>query len=302
MAWNDKAITNAGIRMLRRCLEGETLTLDYAAGGSGLAVSAAIMAQTGLVQQIQSFPLDGRLTDVEAGKRLRIAITNEGVTTGYSMQQLGIWGHVGADAPALFAILQDQDGIQIYSEAEFPDFSLDFYAVLAVDNAADIQVSVDTSALVSQGALQEELQAACEEVLEKAKKQADDRYLKLTGGDLSGPVKLESISIKDTSFYVSVSAIHSNAGDRPFLQVGSYPYGNGDRGNVEIFGVAEPEDDNSAANKKYVDSAIANAKAFVVQAAAPSNTNLLWIDTNTSTGGLKYYNGSAWVHVPVAYT
>ena len=28
---------------------------------------------------------------------------------------------------------------------------------------------------------------------------------------------------------------------------------------------------------------------------------LLWIDSNTSTGGLKYFNGSSWVHVPVAW-
>ncbi len=34
------------------------------------------------------------------------------------------------------------------------------------------------------------------------------------------------------------------------------------------------------------------AKFFVTQATAPSNTNLLWIDT--SNGGLKYWNGSAW--------
>ena len=41
---------------------------------------------------------------------------------------------------------------------------------------------------------------------------------------------------------------------------------------------------------------------FVVSDTAPDNTNLLWIDTNATTGGLKYYNGSEWVHVPVAYT
>lgn len=34
---------------------------------------------------------------------------------------------------------------------------------------------------------------------------------------------------------------------------------------------------------------------------APSNTKLLWIDTDTTTGGLKYYDGSSWVHVPVAW-
>lgn len=35
---------------------------------------------------------------------------------------------------------------------------------------------------------------------------------------------------------------------------------------------------------------------------APSNTKLLWVDTTANTGGLKYYNGTAWVHVPVAFT
>lgn len=34
---------------------------------------------------------------------------------------------------------------------------------------------------------------------------------------------------------------------------------------------------------------------------APANTGILWIDPNVTTGGLKYYNSSAWVHVPVAY-
>ena len=32
---------------------------------------------------------------------------------------------------------------------------------------------------------------------------------------------------------------------------------------------------------------------------SPSNTKLLWLDTNQDTGGLKYYNGSAWIHVPM---
>lgn len=36
--------------------------------------------------------------------------------------------------------------------------------------------------------------------------------------------------------------------------------------------------------------------------ATPPTTNKLWIDTTPNTGGLKYYNGSSWEHVPVAYT
>lgn len=34
----------------------------------------------------------------------------------------------------------------------------------------------------------------------------------------------------------------------------------------------------------------------------PENKNIFWIDPTPITGGLKYFNGSDWVHVPVAYT
>lgn len=43
---------------------------------------------------------------------------------------------------------------------------------------------------------------------------------------------------------------------------------------------------------------LAGGAVFVVGTNAPANTNLLWIDP---TKGLKYYNGSSWVTVPVAY-
>lgn len=48
--------------------------------------------------------------------------------------------------------------------------------------------------------------------------------------------------------------------------------------------------------------AAANHTHVSIGTVAPSNTSYLWVDTNTSTGGIKYHNGSAWVHVPVGYT
>ena len=63
-----------------------------------------------------------------------------------------------------------------------------------------------------------------------------------------------------------------------------------------------PTADYHPATKKYVDEHAGNGggiyQVFHVGTTAPDNTNLLWIDT---ANGLKYYNGSAWVTVPVAY-
>lgn len=41
---------------------------------------------------------------------------------------------------------------------------------------------------------------------------------------------------------------------------------------------------------------------FVAGTSAPADKLKLWIDTTANTGGLKYWNGSAWVCVPVSYT
>lgn len=58
------------------------------------------------------------------------------------------------------------------------------------------------------------------------------------------------------------------------------------------------------ATTAFVQAAVSSftSDIFYAGASAPANTKLLWIDTNATTGGLKYHNGSAWVHVPVAYT
>lgn len=63
-------------------------------------------------------------------------------------------------------------------------------------------------------------------------------------------------------------------------------------------------DSENLATKAYVQAQISNLVTDIWHygSTAPSNTKLFWIDSNTSTGGLKYYNGSAWVHVPVAWS
>ena len=40
---------------------------------------------------------------------------------------------------------------------------------------------------------------------------------------------------------------------------------------------------------------------YYAGSSAPGDTRLLWIDTTADTGGLRYYDGSAWSIVPVSY-
>lgn len=68
---------------------------------------------------------------------------------------------------------------------------------------------------------------------------------------------------------------------------------------------ANPSNDMHAATKAYVDSKTAAIVTDIwsYSSTAPDNTKLLWIDSNATTGGLKFYKNATdgWVHVPVAW-
>ena len=153
MAWDNAVVTNNGVAMLQQVLAGGTLVIDGAAGGTGTVEPSALMAQTTLKTQKQSFPVVGQV-NVSGGKKLNIAISNNDLASGYLMQQVGIFAHVGSSNPsALFAILQDETGVNIPSSGDIPDFALNFYAVINFSNDSDFFASVDTTALVNVGML-----------------------------------------------------------------------------------------------------------------------------------------------------
>lgn len=110
-------------------------------------------------------------------------------------------------------------------------------------------------------------------------------YLPLSGGTLTGDIHIKSNASDEESDY---AWIYNEKGTLTLESASGY---------VDLH-VKTPIYDNQPANKAYVDS----HPVYHAGTSAPSNTNLLWIDTNATTGGLKYYNGSSWVHVPVAYS
>lgn len=146
MAWSDALITNAGTKLLQRAMAGEVFYLDYAAGGTGTVQASALMAQNNLATKKQNFQIT-KVTLLPHGQKLAIQINSIGLSTGYQMQQIGIWAHIGNDDPVLFAILQDPTGIAIPSETDIQDFTMTFYAVLAVSNQIQLKLTVDPSTL-----------------------------------------------------------------------------------------------------------------------------------------------------------
>jgi len=148
MAWKNAVVTDKGIALLQRVLGGEILSLDHAAGGTGTVADSSLKAQTTLKNQKQMLTIVGTSANGNS-KKINVQITSTGLPSGYTLQQLGIWAHVGSDPPVLFALLQDSIGVSIPSQIEIQDFSLNFFAIIDFSNEADFQLTVDPSTVVT---------------------------------------------------------------------------------------------------------------------------------------------------------
>lgn len=152
--WENAVITNSGNELLSQWANGGRLTIDRAATGYGTVNSAYLMAQTALVAEKQTLAIVEK-EGVEQGIRLRLQCTNDGIAEEYTINQVGIWAHIDNGASVLLAIYQDEAGVLVPLPDDVPDFVFTFYAVLEMSNKAQIDITMDPSAVVTQDHLEE---------------------------------------------------------------------------------------------------------------------------------------------------
>lgn len=139
-------ITNGGNDLLNEWVSERALRFDSAAAGSGTVAVAGMMAQTALADQKQEASIIGA-DKVDGGVRLKLRISAH--ETGYTLNQYGVWASLTGGDSILIALFQHEQGIQIPSKSESPDFVYTFYALIGCSNTGTWTVNIDTSAVVS---------------------------------------------------------------------------------------------------------------------------------------------------------
>lgn len=160
MGWNNSVVTKTGIDMLNESLAGYALMISHAAGGAGVLDPSELETAVDAVDRRQTFAVPS-IEDFEGGKKIRIQITNRDVTEKYVLHQIATFAKLDyqEDASLLF-IMQDDRGVEIPTWEESPDFLLEIYAIIAISNEANIQVSVNASTVVSENFMQESITTA----------------------------------------------------------------------------------------------------------------------------------------------
>ena len=154
MSWNNSLYTNVGTNMMSEVLSGATMTITKAVGGAGTTAAESLAALTDVKDQKQTLKILGiedatDSTGNDAGKRIKIQITNEDVETGYILHQVGIYAKLADGNETLLIIMQDDRGVEIPSHAENSDFEIELYGIMAISNLANISVTVDPNAVAS---------------------------------------------------------------------------------------------------------------------------------------------------------
>ena len=144
--WDASIITDAGMELLRGWVAGRTLTVDGAKAGSGVVPAEALAGCEALCHEEQALSLAG-WEAVEGGARVEIVI--QGPEKGYVANQIGLWAHLDGGESVLFALYQDERGIDVPARTEMPEFRYAFFAVIALHGSGELAVTVDPSLSVS---------------------------------------------------------------------------------------------------------------------------------------------------------
>lgn len=211
MSWNNSLYTNVGTKMMSEVLSGATMTITKAVGGSGTTAAESLAALTDVKEQKQTLKILGiedatDSSDDDVGKRIKIQITNGDLETGYILHQVGIYAKLADGDETLLIIMQDDRGVEIPSHTENSDFSIELYGIMAISNVANIKVTVDPNAVASVKMVNQQIaqvNTKIDKTKEDLQKEAQETYLSLSGGTLTGPLVMpgggEVVSIMDNA-------------------------------------------------------------------------------------------------------
>ena len=211
MSWNNSLYTNIGTDMMSEVLSGATMTITKAVGGAGTTAAESLAALTDVKDQKQTLKILGiedatDSTGNDAGKRIKIQITNEDVETGYILHQVGIYAKLADGDETLLIIMQNDHGVEIPSHTENSDFEIELYGIMAISNVANISVTVDPNAVASVAMVNKQItqvNTKIDDTKKALQKEAQETYLPLTGGELKGQLVMPGggtvLSIEDNA-------------------------------------------------------------------------------------------------------
>ena len=179
--WNKLTLTNAGLQLLANAQNGSPLVITHIELGDGvLPANFDVKAMTKLTVTKQVLEI-GEYEVLPGGKlRINSAITNEGLSDGYYIRQLGVFARGASGNPQLYMMATD-NAPDFLSEEDGTVITQEFDVYLTTAGATNLVVETSAANIVTFGNLKREVKkamAGIEFVIDKT-----DNGLNLVYGD-----------------------------------------------------------------------------------------------------------------------
>lgn len=138
--WDNVVYTTLGLNLMAKLQTGATLEITRAVGGDGHTSTDALTALTEVTAR-QTLTLSNAVYKGSGQALLPVTLYNRGLTAGYPLRQIGVYATDPDDGEVLMLIAQSEQPDTIPSDADSPDFVINFSFHVALGNAGRINVS-----------------------------------------------------------------------------------------------------------------------------------------------------------------
>lgn len=193
--WENAVITQQGLALQSKLIAGNTLDITKVQIGTGTVSVSLLYKQTALQDVKKTLSQVTSITYPEEGKcAIKINITNDDVTSGYTAQQIGFFADDPDDGEILYFIAQAESGqgTVVPSKTEMPGFSTEWTFTFQYGQADNVSVTVDPSNTVSHS----EMESYLSETIDDLKGDADG----LASLDSDGKIPTSQLPSYDAEF------------------------------------------------------------------------------------------------------
>lgn len=151
MNWNQVTLTKAGETLLSQMLNGAKLTFTRVVIGDKAVKEEILAAQTAVFSPIAAPALIAGQTETPSknGTQISIQIRNDDVKETTRMRQIGLFAQSEHSDEVMIGILQDEDGEEIPTYEDFPQFGIFLDVVIGISRTNNIRVIVSPNVYVT---------------------------------------------------------------------------------------------------------------------------------------------------------
>ena len=155
--WSNVVITDKGLSLLAKLTQGNSLIITKAVAGTGFVDPDLLGQQTDVTDPKQELKFLSAYYPKLGECALPVLLTNEGLTEGYKVTQIGLFAMDKDEGEILYLIIQSVSaaiGTIVPSEEEMPGYTAEWKLFLQYGQADKVIVTTDSANLISRAEME----------------------------------------------------------------------------------------------------------------------------------------------------